>query len=1104
MKAKGTEDKTGTIPLPSEYMRKRRPHLFSDTFASVESTLTKEVLSYHLSTMTSRNGETTFEHFARKLAEAELCPNLVPNTGPTGGGDAKVDTETYPVSVEVALRWYHGEQAAAKERWAFAISAKKAWTGKARSDVASIVGTKRDYKQIYFITNQPARAKTRADIEDSLSTKYSIPVRVLDLNWILEKVFDNGRLSLAVKALGLSSEYERQVPTPGPRDYERARDLQALDGQISDASRYSGTPHLLAEDCLEGALTARGLGQPRVEVDARFMQARRAAIASGSKALEFRVVYNWAWTVYFWFDDFLALSSLFGEGLELIADNEDADMVEKLGNLWSLLRMSVAAEKVGPEFARLDERGNALRSRLQLIADIDARPNNALQARSALLFVELVDRRHDNPELGFDDIWRSFIKLIEDSRGLGTFPFEPVTDALTEFGAFIESSAYDDLVEHVADALAERRREGESAVVNVQRAEQKLEHGKPYEAIRWFGRTIDGLVKKEYEYELFKTLAGLAQAYDMAGLPWAARSSAMSVVSHQLGQNRRSNGSVSGISAAMLNALFTFEIQLGRVPQAVAFHMLEMNIRYSCARDDEERTEVNKYRYSNAMKLGALILNTPAEALRELERLHDCLHHLDLTEAGFTTLFLLGQWDVLRDEKWILPETSEDKVETIMLDIWAQGEAARVAPTAMINAGDRSSLTCRVIGAELVFDAVSKMTSISIAEALLGVVESFVATSLNAKVLPVCERLVIRIDPVPTHVGPPVLEFVEEGGITVGRIAHEDNFGTASKASLIAFRTFCRDAIAHIIGRMIIMPDETHLQTLEKENVFGRALLFSNVPMMTENIFGDHAPLRMTDHDRPEFKTYPLLREQLWKPQGKVEAPTPPRFGDGEPPPGMFDEDKMTHRDYGVLSPIDIPKWNAARWNGSVFITAPPEYNMFPILGIAFADRQAALAIFEGFHSRYGEVDAKGAIRVAVIRGISRKKPHSYAVSVGPSLDLRQGGPGTVFAYVARYNRMYPSNSDNLDRFLTEYHRLGTAQLAPFHLPTFQDAPAPLGREMTLKEIVVRQAWQIGENDPDISSLDEDTDPYIPDGMKDAPVLRAIEKLKRLRQNSQR
>jgi hypothetical protein len=46
-----------------------------------------------------------FEHFCRRLAEKELCPNLLPHTGPTGGGDSKVDAETYPVAEQVSLRW---------------------------------------------------------------------------------------------------------------------------------------------------------------------------------------------------------------------------------------------------------------------------------------------------------------------------------------------------------------------------------------------------------------------------------------------------------------------------------------------------------------------------------------------------------------------------------------------------------------------------------------------------------------------------------------------------------------------------------------------------------------------------------------------------------------------------------------------------------------------------------------------------------------------------------------------------------------------------------------------------------------------------------------
>ena len=92
--------------------------------------------------MTNRKQEYEFEYFARKLVERELCPNLVTQTGPTGGGDSKVDTETYPVSEEIAIRWYVGINiAASQERWAFAFSTKKAWQPKLRSDIDKIVAT---------------------------------------------------------------------------------------------------------------------------------------------------------------------------------------------------------------------------------------------------------------------------------------------------------------------------------------------------------------------------------------------------------------------------------------------------------------------------------------------------------------------------------------------------------------------------------------------------------------------------------------------------------------------------------------------------------------------------------------------------------------------------------------------------------------------------------------------------------------------------------------------------------------------------------------------------------------------------------------------------
>src|ERR1700733_13393082 len=72
---------------PSQFMRARHPDLFSDTKIEESMVLDRAVFDHHLETLTNRKQELAFERFARRLCEKELCPNLVPQTGPTGGGD---------------------------------------------------------------------------------------------------------------------------------------------------------------------------------------------------------------------------------------------------------------------------------------------------------------------------------------------------------------------------------------------------------------------------------------------------------------------------------------------------------------------------------------------------------------------------------------------------------------------------------------------------------------------------------------------------------------------------------------------------------------------------------------------------------------------------------------------------------------------------------------------------------------------------------------------------------------------------------------------------------------------------------------------------------
>ena len=80
----------------------------------MQRTVTREVLSHHLETLTNQKDETTFEAFAQRLVERFIAPNLRPQTGPTGGGDGKTDAETYPVAKSVAQRWYVPQAAPAR------------------------------------------------------------------------------------------------------------------------------------------------------------------------------------------------------------------------------------------------------------------------------------------------------------------------------------------------------------------------------------------------------------------------------------------------------------------------------------------------------------------------------------------------------------------------------------------------------------------------------------------------------------------------------------------------------------------------------------------------------------------------------------------------------------------------------------------------------------------------------------------------------------------------------------------------------------------------------------------------------------------------------
>lgn len=166
-------------PTPSEFSRQRRPEYFSDSKIIAKAVLPREQLDYEISQIFVNQKHDSFETLCRKLAEKLIYPNLIPQVGPTGGGDGKTDSETYPVSNFISDRWCVNDSRW-NDNWAFTISAKTDWKPKVKSDVKKIIETNRGYTKIFFFSNQKISSKNKKMKFKTLQEKITMK------NWLFK------------------------------------------------------------------------------------------------------------------------------------------------------------------------------------------------------------------------------------------------------------------------------------------------------------------------------------------------------------------------------------------------------------------------------------------------------------------------------------------------------------------------------------------------------------------------------------------------------------------------------------------------------------------------------------------------------------------------------------------------------------------------------------------------------------------------------------------------------------------------------------------------------------------------------------------------------
>lgn len=1094
------------LPNPRELMRARHPDLFSDSVVESLPVLARPVFDHHLDTLTSRKEEYQFEHFCRLIAEKEICPNLRIQTGPTGGGDSKVDSETYPVAKEISERWWIGETDGGSERWAFAFSAKKKWKPKLEADVESVLSTKRDYQRIYFFTNQLVSDKLRANTEDALTKIAGIPVHIMDRNWLADRVYRHGHLELAISALQIEDASHKGSVRLGPEDTRRKADLQELDAQISDPSRYEGARYQLIEDCLSAAKLARGLERPRVEIEGRFVMASRIASELGIPSQLLRVAYHRAWTAHWWFEDFNDFLVHYEEVERHAAGSTEADDQERLLNLNQLLVTLEYRNLVPADRSRAIERRQALITHLKTLEADEARPNNALFARMLRTFVNLTDTMVTGDPQALSVVWADLREIAEASKHLGQFPFESLTKMVHEMSGFFDTPEFDSLYELVVDMQRQRVGDGEAGESFRSRGRQKLKNEKPYEAIRWLGRAEELFVKDEYQRQLIRTLLDSSCAYESTGLLWAARNKLIAAIEGAF-RTFKAEGELPRIAHHCLRRLTWIEMQLGRIPQILQAITWTRFCEGLLTSTELGETQTEQEMMLLQAVLGIHLLNVPFSRISALEPLPDVFAQLNLEMPRLAVLYALGHEKRVNDESFSdAPKDSKDMLD--FFERWQDQPAREDLPSEpSLGEGARTIVRSIILGAEFAIDCPNDAASISVAESLLGAMEAFMATSDERDVFPHAERTVIRVRKAKEQVTGPSFVWIDNVAGIHAEIVTGESVDFQNKEALTQFTDFlCETTLTLAAHRFIIHDTEAWMTRVAgEERGLARAAMLGNVVVIGRNLFGDDAKVRLSRWVGDNDKYYDCLRDQHWrstrtaaKREVSKESIKP---GNGHPPEDLMDTSQRKHTQRKVFSPIDIPIWNKAGWAGTCYGW---DDRQPPFMGLMFKDFEAGKKIFADWLVRWGREEAEDALRVTIVTGIYKSNPHHYGVIVGPNIDRisADARTGDTFSMVSRINRMTPATSENLTNFLEAFNKLNAFFLVPAQLPSGDRCAPEIEFKLALfkRHLHVRPAWQIGENDHDIVVLDDDEDPFIPESVVDAPVIKAIA-LHRARKN---
>lgn len=1066
---------------PSTYYKKRRPEYFSDSATIIEPNIPKEVLAFELSKISTNQKQDEFENLCRRLSEKYIAPNLIPQVGPTGGGDGKTDYETYPVSNVISERWFVPENGWERnEKWAFAISAKEKWKPKVKRDVKKIIETGREYSKVYFISNQLISSKKKKDTQDELKKEFSVEVIILDAEWILEKIYSNKDFDIVIDSLNLSNSYRKENVAYGPNDSIRQKCLIDLEAKLSNSNRYLEYDFQLIEDALESAKLSRMLEMGRDEIEGKFDRVHRFCKKLDLGKYYIKYHYQRAWTYLYWFDDYSLFIEQYFELKKYISEESNIDEVESYFNLFNSLIGLIYMDNINADEYNIDinvERSEIL-SLLEKIGSNHEKVNSSLISETYRILIlinkSLLER--DNPT---DNI-NKLLSVFSRSEGLLDFPFDSFKQIVEELGHVITNiPSFDDLIDKIAFLSEKRNSELSAGEMFLRRGGQKLQADMFKESIIYFGKAVHKLAKEETQYGMCLSLLGLGISYSDLGLHWAAYNSFVSACSLSF-KSISEDGGLKEKTFQCIIEIIKNELKVGRIPHLFSWYEM-LVILFQAYNKDYSEYKINDIPFLQFADscLSVRLLNTENIKHEYLTYLPRILDKLDLQISYISTLYILGYTEEI--DLNIVGLDVNTNLDDFFFKIYEQPFRDQIAyPTNPIFESD-IDLSTNILGCHIIVKICKLLNSLMIAETLLSYLEGFFSTSLNDLMAHTEEILIIIVE----RENKQTYHFQKEESknqYTVYINKNLDDIEDKNNRSECLLKLIATIMSNHFTGKDI----KAYLTNLyEKEEVQERVSMIHGHRMFVSNILGEKPKLFLDnwiESNESNKKESKRDNHSLFISEEKQHRKD-----------WDFDLDKVRHNEVQTHSIINVPLWDKAKWSGFGVVFHP---TIGLGIAICFAKIDFGIQIFDEWKSNLGDTDLNNKIKITIIKGINKDHPFWYRVHINTNITHKKEKAFDKLLFItSRIHEMNAESDKNINLIESMLRKYGSYKLFPAKMLEDGKNMEPLLNQYIKKtKIEFRYAWEIGKNDLDSVVIREDDQPVIPKEIKDPPVLQLLGK----------